>query len=265
MTELEYIEAQCQLETLQKDASIFRGLQSILRGSMAPGARPELVAKAIRENLSIPLKYTQSYPSLSSLYRHAVEQKDTQLIQWTTNQIYQTLGSDVLARVQRELVKSGVVPPPGSTSRKMFISMYREMNITKLQRFKNTLDRRKDAEDTFWSKQIERIINANKKRAELSNQREDELGGIKCLGETLRVCFLNEKEMNLPSQWNVSPYVTIACLIEAHTKRMNWAAILRNNNFSKGVLIKRYNLPKETIIKLLKKAGAGESIIAQIN
>ncbi|KAH0785580.1 hypothetical protein GPJ56_010466 [Histomonas meleagridis] len=258
MTKTEIIAAQCQFESLHEDVAVLRGLQGIFNGTTTPGLMPELVAKAVREGFSIPLKYTQSYASLRSLYEYAAKNKDTKLIQWTTNQIYQILGQQVLEKFQSELRQKQIMTVDSRSSRKRFISQYRNMNIFKLQRFQNSLP-----PDSFYRKALERFTKVNLIRAEITNQSSTNLP-LDSFAETIRFAFANNKQTSFINEMRVSPYVVVTCLVEANTKRMNWEAIMSSQYLRKGLVIKKLSLPPDVIEKLLVNANAPQTVIDKI-
>ncbi|OHT10007.1 hypothetical protein TRFO_20919 [Tritrichomonas foetus] len=260
---LELNAARAQLQALQDNCTIYRGLQALLKGEIIPGdkGKIELVAKAVRENYSIPLKYTQSHASLKSLFEYAYEVSDTQLILWVERQISQVLSPSLVFYFRGQMRQTKRMPGFIQTNRQDFLSRYKTMNLKDLLRFSYKEDR-----DSFWGHQIIRFHKANMVRSKMEEPVPVENIVPKPMAETLRVSYLHEgvsrykdyEPSKIVHEAKVSPYVYVPCLMECHAPRMNWIAVFNNNTIRHGVIVKKYALPKEVLIKLFEKYKAPE-------
>ena len=75
----EIAQAQGQLAALKKEQKDLSDLKLIQIGHTKPGSRPDLLARAVRDFIPLPIKYTQSIESLRSLYKYSLDSKDTKL------------------------------------------------------------------------------------------------------------------------------------------------------------------------------------------
>lgn len=260
---VELNEARARLLALQDNSRINKGLQSLFKGEAVPGdpKKIEFVAVAIRGNFSIPLKYTQSYASLKVLYEYAQERKDNMLCQWTERQINQVLGPNVMVAIRNELQINKKIPTITRSNRQEFLDKYQTMSTKDLLTFSF-----KEEVGSFWGKQLVRIHHANILREQITGPTPNDQ--IRPMSDLLKVCFYNEQSMKYGSEGHpdkvirdskVSPFVIIPSLIELHAPTRNIQAIFLSPYIKNGLIFKKFAIPNETLVKLLKKNQFDES------
>ena len=267
-------QAHAQLKALQDSYTMLHGLRSLVTGDIKAGdkSKIDIVAKAIRDNYSIPLEYTQSYASLKALFEYAYEKGDTQLAWWAERQISQFLGPSYVFHFKKDLKTTKKMPGFLKSNREIFLSTYKEMTINDLQElsFKER--------GTFWNKQLNRITQVNKLREEIKKNVmktqpvPKEQIQLLPFAETLKVAFDVEQltktstmmnPQKIIKEFKVSPYVYVACLVESHMSRMNWTPIFSNAAMKSGIIFKGLVLPRDVLEKIFKMNQVPEDAIRE--
>ena len=248
-----------QLQGLLKEYELISGIADLVNGKILLGRSPELVAKAVRDGFAIPLKYTQSFQSLSAVYAWAVQNGDTEMIQWATNQIISVLGLKTMVEIREGVKKVGKAPRLQKTVRQDFVDVYAHMHGGELDMFIQQMP------DGFWKRQLNRMAKANQTRCQLTGASFPTCD-LQPLSATLQVAFQKQdfgaKPAEIIDQAKVSGFVVAPALVEAHRARMYWAGILRNPCLTKGIaMFKKTVVPADVLEKLLQMSGAPESVL----
>jgi hypothetical protein len=259
----ELIELQATLQTLKARKAILVAMGEVINGALPVGSQPEVIARALRTLTPIPLKYTQSSLGLQSLYKWAVENHDTEIIQWTANQIEQVLGAKTLAKYREDFHASGGSTRLDTTPRQAFIEAYRTITPNSL----NRLIGRTDA-STFWGKQLHRFGGVNQKRCQLfPSTTYEELKQMHPFYETLKIVVRSDPKdsragamRSLVGEHSVSPYVVLPALVEVLAPRKDWAGIYDNENLRKSFPFKKLLVPVSVVLQLLQECGAPEAV-----
>lgn len=268
MTKSDVVFAQATLEALKKENQDLKELRRFFSGTAKPGERPDLIARAIRQSIPLPLKYTQSNDSLKALFDYCMKTQDTKLYLWVCNQMRIVFGDALLKAFQDGRPRGTFLPTPTETARTQFIKKLKTMDYDAI----NTFRYRADIPE-FYQKQMQRYIEMNDIRAQIRNEDPTKVPH-KPLAETLRVSFFNEANLKRTSRTHphsliqnakINPIVYTSCLIEAHAPRMNWSAVLQNEFFTKRkMLVKKLSIPTEIATAKLKSLSAPENVIDEV-
>ena len=252
-----------QLEGLVKEYELIRGISDLVNGNVHLGTRPEIIAKAVRDGYTIPLKYTHSFQSLRSLYIWAVQNRDTEMIEWSTHQITSVLGAKSLVAIREASKKCGVSQRTTNVLRRDFLSLYQVARARDIDAFLHAMP-----EGSFWKRQLNRIAKANQRRCQMTGT-DFPSTELLPLSTTLEIAFQRQEmganPASLIDEAKVSGFVVAPALVNAHRPRMNWNAILRNSCLTRGIaMFKKIIVPIEVLEKLLEASGAPESAIAEL-
>jgi hypothetical protein len=266
---IEFNAAAAELEGLQEEVALLNGIRSFTGGRVKEGSWSNILAKAIKLGVALPLKYTHSLSSLRNLYVWAVECQDTEMIRWSTLQIIQVLGRPVLERISNDLKASRNAPNLEKSPRQQFHEVYNRLTEEKVSALLTRLD-----VESFWHKQLRRFVHANQACSKLlrKNLMSTDLNP---LSETLRTSLILEygperitQDRSLTpraivEEAKVSPYVVVPCLFDAFGigTRRNWKVILESEFLYKGWFRKGVRVEPEVVEMLLKMYDAPENVI----
>ena len=249
--------ARKQLEALRQEHKDLKKIRTIQLGHVKPGENPALIARAIRDFIPLPLKYTQSFQSLESLYKYSLETKDTKLFQWTCQQISNVFSKALLMSIKQSTKLPE--PTPLDNSLKRFRKTHGKMNFSHYMYYLQT---EKNSIPPFFAKQMDRIARLNAERSKIS---KEDLGSseVKSCADTLSVAFLNQDMVKRSSaqyaptickNYNINPIVSVSVLIDTHGPRVGFHEIVHNEVLRKKKLFKEtLSVPKDIILAKLSK------------
>lgn len=259
--------AQNEVTAYKKELEKLKGLQLLLTNHFQPGERPDLVAYAIKNGIPIPLKYMHSFASLSALFKYSLEEQDSKLHKWTTNQITQILGLAVLNQLNEIYSKNSNLKIKRS-SRQQFLKCYKSMKTRDLSQFIVN-----EPADSFWTKQLRRVVNSSVLKGQILGLQSQDTE-LDTMSGLLEIAFSKEeflqknKDMHpyqIITKAKVSPYVYIPSLISSYGKRMYWDAIVNNEFFiKKGLFSKQTAIPISIIIPILKKYNPPDTLVNEL-
>ena len=261
--------ARKQLKALKQEHEDLNKIRTIQLGHVRPGEEPALLARAIRDFIPLPLKYTQSLESLQSLYNYSLETKDTKLYQWTCQQIRTTHKRDIFNAIQKSAKLPA--PTPLETTLKKFRKSHKTMTIPEYMLF---LTSKKATIPPFFFRQMERVAQFNAERSKITNENlQNSL--VKSCADTLSIAFLKQDMMkktssqyapNICNLYKINPYVSVSILVDTHGPRVGFHEIITNEILRKKGLFSKETLtiPKDLLLTKLKKYNVPDYYIDQI-
>jgi hypothetical protein len=263
---IEFNAAVAELEAVHEEHALLSGIRSFTSGQVKEGYRPDILAKAIKLGVALPLKYTHSFRSLRNLYVWAVESQDTEIIRWTTHHIIQVLGRTAMDGIAENLKATKKIPSLEKSPRQIFHEVYKKLNEEDVRVLRQRLD-----PDSFWYKQLGRFVHANQAGARLLGR---DLHAMEhtSLGQTLSTAMKLEYQRiplgdlsprAIVEKAKISPYVIVPSLFDAFGGVRNWKTILESELLYKGMFRKEVVVEPEVVEMLLKLGSAADDVIEE--
>lgn len=257
--------ANAQKQELDKEVKDLRELKRFYIGKPLIGERPDLVARAIKFGIPIPLKYTHSYLGLQALYKYSVDTADPELFQWVSTQIVNQLSVSVRNQFRQENASNPVFGMKLNKTRLEFLANLKTMDVGKLNEFLV-----KDKLPPFVKFNIERIRNINCIRRTNVQQTTQ----VKSMYGILVEQFQNEVRIRkdspehpkrLVSTYTISSQTYFPALVEALASGQRWRSMIDHELFGEKKLMKlTTTVPLETALKLIESYQAPEIYLNEI-
>lgn len=255
-----------QKAQLIKNLNELKKLHSLTDGIEPIGSHPELVAKAIREGIPIPLKYTHSYQGLQALFNLSLINQDTQLYVWTVEQIKLLLSPSVLEKFIKEKPAGTKLPVPEETPRRAFLKSLKKPTALALYSITTRCDK-----ESYWGQQINRFLNANRQLWYLDPSTRNHFHSI---SDILQFSFVNENKIKrgtplhpyvVINNYHVTPLVYIPSLIEALAPKEQWEAMINEEFFLKqGLVSKKCPIDRQLMESKLKYHHAPDYVLQSL-
>jgi len=252
----------------EKELRELRIIKELIEGKHKPGDYPEIVTRAIRDGIALPLKYTHSFEGLLSLFDHSLITHNMRLYDYVSNLIIKLFSRDLLMAFKNNRPKNTVLPNPPDNSRIVFLKTQSNMTFADLNSFMYRVDI-----PEFFAKQMNRIIDLNVVRAVFNNSDVNNNQLLPPI-DTLRASFKNEtlnikRTSLLPKtiieKFQFVPIIYVTALFDAYTPTMNWKAILEHELLKKRKgLFKKFIISPSIIRQKLSEGNAPENIVDSI-